>query len=36
MSVLAPSQTVVELRGLAVEYGSVRAVDGIDLSIHAG
>jgi peptide/nickel transport system ATP-binding protein len=27
---------VIELRGLQVEYGSVRAVDGIDLSIYPG
>jgi peptide/nickel transport system ATP-binding protein len=34
------SEVLVELRGLAVEYGfgdrRVRAVDGIDLAIHAG
>jgi peptide/nickel transport system ATP-binding protein len=29
-------ETLVELRGLAVSYGDVRAVDGIDLSIGAG
>jgi peptide/nickel transport system ATP-binding protein len=27
---------LIELRGLQVEYGTVRAVDGIDLSIRAG
>jgi peptide/nickel transport system ATP-binding protein len=36
----APGAPVVELRQLAVEYGvgerSTRAVDGIDLTIHAG
>src|SRR5882672_9900554 len=39
-SVAAPGSAVVELRQLAVEYGvgerSIRAVDGIDLTIHAG
>jgi peptide/nickel transport system ATP-binding protein len=30
------TQTLVELRGLAVEYGRVRAVDGVDLEIHTG
>ena len=29
-------QALIELSGLAVEYGDVRAVDGIDLAIHAG
>jgi peptide/nickel transport system ATP-binding protein len=29
-------ETLVELRGLAVEYGAVRAVDGVDLTIGAG
>jgi peptide/nickel transport system ATP-binding protein len=29
-------EALIELRGLQVEYGTVRAVDGIDLSIHAG
>jgi peptide/nickel transport system ATP-binding protein len=29
-------EALIELRGLAVEYGSVRAVDEIDLSIHPG
>jgi peptide/nickel transport system ATP-binding protein len=37
---VAPGAPIVELRQLAVEYGvgdrSVRAVDGIDLTIHAG
>jgi len=28
--------TLLELRGLTVEYGSARAVDGIDLAIHEG
>jgi peptide/nickel transport system ATP-binding protein len=32
----AERETLVELRGLAVSYGDVRAVDGIDLSIKAG
>ncbi|HZR96390.1 MAG TPA: ABC transporter ATP-binding protein [Gaiellaceae bacterium] len=27
---------LMEVRGLVVDYGDVRAVDGIDLSIHAG
>jgi peptide/nickel transport system ATP-binding protein len=35
MSAVA-TQTLVELRGLAVEYGRVRAVDGVDLAIHKG
>jgi peptide/nickel transport system ATP-binding protein len=35
MSAVA-TQTLVEVRGLAVEYGSVRAVDGVDLAIRAG
>ena len=30
------TETLLELRGLAVEYGRVRAVDGVDLEIHAG
>jgi peptide/nickel transport system ATP-binding protein len=30
------TQTLVELRGLTVEYGRVRAVDGIDLDISSG
>jgi peptide/nickel transport system ATP-binding protein len=29
-------EALVELHGLAVDYGSVRAVAGIDLTIHAG
>jgi peptide/nickel transport system ATP-binding protein len=29
-------EPLVELRSLTVDYGSVRAVDGIDLAIHAG
>ena len=29
----AAERTLLELRGLAVEYGSVRAVDGVDLAI---
>jgi peptide/nickel transport system ATP-binding protein len=29
-------ERLIEVRGLAVEYGAVRAVDGIDLSIAAG
>jgi peptide/nickel transport system ATP-binding protein len=33
---LSKGETLIELRGLAVEYGTVRAVDGIDLSIRAG
>ena len=36
----APREPVIELRQLVVEYGagdrSVRAVDGVDLTIHAG
>jgi peptide/nickel transport system ATP-binding protein len=32
----AERETLVELRSLAVSYGDVRAVDGIDLSIKAG
>jgi peptide/nickel transport system ATP-binding protein len=35
MSAVA-TQTLVEVRGLAVEYGSVRAVDGVDLAIRTG
>ena len=35
MSAVA-TRTLVELRGLTVDYGSVRAVDGVDLEIHAG
>ena len=30
------TETLLELRGLAVEYGSARVVDGVDLSIGAG
>jgi peptide/nickel transport system ATP-binding protein len=30
------AETLLELRGLAVEYGRVRAVDGIDLAIGEG
>jgi peptide/nickel transport system ATP-binding protein len=33
IDVPAATGTLLELRGLAVEYGSVRAVDGVDLSI---
>ena len=29
-------ETLIDVRGLAVNYGSVRAVDGIDLTISAG
>jgi peptide/nickel transport system ATP-binding protein len=29
------TQTLVELRGLTVDYGRVRAVDGVDLDIRA-
>ena len=29
-------ETLLELRGLSVAYGDVRAVDGVDLSISAG
>ena len=32
----AAERTLLELRGLAVEYGSVRAVDGVDLTIGEG
>ena len=32
----AENETLVELRSLAVAYGDVRAVDGVDLSIKAG
>ena len=35
MSAVA-TQTLVEVRGLAVEYGRVRAVDGVDLDISMG
>jgi peptide/nickel transport system ATP-binding protein len=35
MSAVA-TQTLLELRGLTVEYGRVRAVDGVDLEIHTG
>ena len=35
MSVVA-TKTLVELRGLVVEYGRVRAVDGVDLDILEG
>ncbi|HET8894002.1 MAG TPA: ABC transporter ATP-binding protein [Gaiellaceae bacterium] len=37
-SITAPSRagTLLELRGLTVDYGSVRAVDGIDLDLAAG
>jgi peptide/nickel transport system ATP-binding protein len=35
MSAVA-TQTLVEVRSLAVEYGSVRAVDGVDLAIRTG
>ena len=35
MSAVA-TETLVELRGLTVEYGSVRAVDGVDLAIRTG
>jgi peptide/nickel transport system ATP-binding protein len=35
MSAIA-TQTLVELRGLTVDYGRVRAVDGVDLDIRAG
>jgi peptide/nickel transport system ATP-binding protein len=30
------TETLLELRGLAVEYGRVRAVDGVDLEIRTG
>jgi peptide/nickel transport system ATP-binding protein len=30
------TETLVELRGLKVNYGNVRAVDGVDLEIRAG
>ena len=30
------TETLLELRGLAVDYGTVRAVDGVDLEIGAG
>jgi peptide/nickel transport system ATP-binding protein len=30
------TETLLELRGLAVDYGSVRAVNGVDLEIRAG
>jgi peptide/nickel transport system ATP-binding protein len=32
----ATPEKLIDVRGLAVEYGTVRAVDGIDLSIAAG
>ncbi len=31
-----PADTVIAARGLAKHYGDVRAVDGIDLSVHRG
>src|SRR3954451_20747996 len=30
------TETLVELRGLKVDYGNVRAVDGVDLAIRPG
>jgi peptide/nickel transport system ATP-binding protein len=30
------TETLIEVRGLQVEYGTVRAVDGVDLDIRAG
>src|SRR3954469_7315446 len=30
------TETLVELRGLKVDYGNVRAVDGVDLEIRPG
>jgi peptide/nickel transport system ATP-binding protein len=36
VSVLAPPETIVELRGLQVDYGRLRAVDGVDLAIRTG
>jgi peptide/nickel transport system ATP-binding protein len=37
VSATAPrGEPLVELRGLTVEYGSVRAVDDVDLTIHGG
>ena len=30
------TETLLELRGLAVDYGSTRVVNGVDLSIGAG
>jgi peptide/nickel transport system ATP-binding protein len=30
------TETLLELKGLTVDYGSVRAVDGVDLAIRAG
>ena len=35
-AVAAPPKTLLEVRGLEVEYGHVRAVDGIDLTIDSG
>jgi peptide/nickel transport system ATP-binding protein len=32
----ATPEKLIDVRGLAIEYGTVRAVDGIDLSIAAG
>jgi ABC-type sugar transport system ATPase subunit len=32
----AERETLVEVRSLAVAYGDVRAVDGVDLAIKAG
>jgi peptide/nickel transport system ATP-binding protein len=32
----APGEPLIELRGLAVTYGDVRAVDGVDLAIAPG
>jgi len=36
MSVVAPPRTLVEVRGLQVDYGRLRAVDGVDLEIRTG
>jgi len=35
-AVAVATKTLLEVRGLEVEYGRVRAVDGIDLTIDAG
>ncbi len=33
---MTPSEPVIEARGLSKRYGSVRAVDGLDLTVYAG
>jgi peptide/nickel transport system ATP-binding protein len=36
MSIAAPPRTLVDVRGLQVDYGRLRAVDGVDLEIRRG